>query len=120
MNELVHGTSSLSSIHRVAASRKRLDVCDARVYARNDLLRNEAANALGRPLRRALPELVLALLGLALVRHLVVAQHLRPGRRNDTDVDVRTGAEIVEDTSRDGGFDQTQSFFALYFKQFTE
>ena len=59
----------------------------------------QTPNALALPSRRSPPERVCTLLCNALVRFDKVAQHLGAGRSDDACVDVRTRAEIVEDTS---------------------
>ena len=82
----------LAYIHRVADMDRR-----------DGLLADQAAHALLGPAGGTRPELVVALFRDTFVRRLVVAQHVCPGLGDNAHVDVGPRAEIVEDTSLDGG-----------------
>jgi hypothetical protein len=97
----IHAT--LRCIHSIATLKRR-----------NSLAHDQTPDILLLPSRRASPELVILLLGHALVGHLNVTKHLGVGGGDDACVNVGAGAEIVEDTSGDGVFDELESFLALW------
>ena len=72
------------------------------------LVNNEVPNPFTLPRRRASAESVVKLLLCTLVGLDIVAQHLGVRRGDHTRVDVRTGSEVVENTSRDGGDDEVE------------
>ena len=96
---LTNANPTLTHVHRLSSGRGRSDRSDV-------LVDNEVTDALALPRGRPTAELVVALLLHALVRLQVVAQHLGAVRGDHARVDVRAGAEVVEDTGGDRGADE--------------
>lgn len=93
--------STLADVHRLARD------------ARDVLVDDEAPDGLLLDRGRPAAELVRALLLHALVRLHEVAEHLRVRGGDHARVDVRAGAEVVEDTRGDRGADEVERFCAL-------
>ena len=70
------------------------------------LVNNKISNPFTLPRRRATAESVVKLLLCTLVGLDIVAQHLGVRRGDHARVDVRAGAEVVEDTGGDRGADE--------------
>ena len=85
----------------------------------HSLTNHQLSNRLLLPRRGAPAERIMPLFLHALVRFDEVAEVVGLRCCDDAGVDVGAGAEVVEDTGRDGGGDEGKGFFALGEMKFT-